>query len=64
MKCKLNSKNPVRHKPSTYKKLLQVRHELIISQTLIQQYVELLLKLQLISIAKQTIIERINKHYQ
>ena len=60
MKNNFQRKNILNHNIQKYKQLQQVRHKLKLSQLLIQQYIQLLVKLQHTVIAKNNILHRIN----
>ena len=63
MKDNFQRKNILNHNLQKYKQLQQVRHKLKLdlSQLLIQQYIQLLVKLQHTLVAKNTMLHRINK---
>ena len=62
MKDNFQRKNILNHNLQKYKQLQQVRHKLKLdlSQFLIQQYIQLLVKLQHTLVAKNTMLHRIN----
>ena len=62
MKDNFQRKNILNHNLQKYKQLQQVRHKLKLdlSQLLIQQYIQLLVKLQHTLVAKNTMLHRIN----
>ena len=62
MKDNFQRKNILNHNLQKYKQLQQIRHKLKLdlSQLLIQQYIQLLVKLQHTLVAKNTMLHRIN----
>ena len=60
MKDNFQRKSILNHNLQKYKQLQQVRHKLKLSQLLIEQYIQLLVKLQHTLVAKNTMLHRIN----